>query len=129
MRNRIEEDHAKMVECLMKDPCEIQEQMLSLDYDLMHCIFGISGEAGELLDAIKRKIIYRKELDVENVVEELGDLEFYLESLRSNLGITREMTLQANMGKLVKRYADYKYSDQRAQERADKQASVIAATI
>lgn len=35
---------------------------------------GVSGEAGELLDAVKKSVVYKKPLDRENVVEELGDL-------------------------------------------------------
>lgn len=82
---------------------------------------GVSGEAGELLDAIKKVAVYRKPVDRANVVEELGDLEFYMEGLRQGLGITREETLLANINKLSKRYEGLKYSDSAAQTRADKQ--------
>ena len=50
-------------------------------------VVGVSGEAGELLDAVKKAVIYRKPLDLENVIEELGDLEFYMEGLRQGLEI------------------------------------------
>ncbi len=83
---------------------------------------GISGEAGELLDAIKKQVIYRKPLDRENVLEELGDLEFYMEGIRQGLGITREQCLAANIAKLGKRYEGMRYTDTAAQERADKSA-------
>jgi NTP pyrophosphatase (non-canonical NTP hydrolase) len=86
----------------------------------MHMAIGISGEAGELLDAIKKQVIYRKPLDRENVLEELGDLEFYMEGIRQGLGITREQCLEANIAKLGKRYEGMKYTDGAAQERADK---------
>ena len=81
---------------------------------------GVSGESGELLDAIKKATIYRKPIDMDNVIEELGDLEFYMEGLRQGLGITREQTLEANIKKLSVRYASLSYSDQQAQDRADK---------
>lgn len=57
---------------------------------------------------------------MENVIEELGDIEFYLEGMRQQLGITREQTLEANISKLSKRYHSGSYSDTQAQERADK---------
>lgn len=82
---------------------------------------GISGEAGELLDAIKKGVIYRKPLDRENIIEELGDIEFYLEGLRQQLHISREETLLANINKLSKRYEKLSYSNDAAQTRADKQ--------
>ncbi|MCI4435421.1 MAG: nucleoside triphosphate pyrophosphohydrolase family protein [Ignisphaera sp.] len=87
---------------------------------LLHMAVGISGEAGELLDAVKKTCIYNKELDLENVIEELGDIEFYMEGLRSSLGLTRDDILLINMEKLNKRYSKNTYSDEQAQQRVDK---------
>ena len=81
---------------------------------------GISGEAGELLDAIKKSVIYLRPLDIPNIIEELGDLEFYMEGLRERLNITREQVLQNNINKLTIRYGKM-YSDKSANERKDKQ--------
>jgi len=81
---------------------------------------GISGESGELLDAIKKHTIYGKELDLENVIEELGDIEFYMEGLRASLGITRGQVLRANTAKLLKRYSKGSYSNEAAIAREDK---------
>jgi NTP pyrophosphatase (non-canonical NTP hydrolase) len=81
---------------------------------------GIAGEASELLDAIKKHVFYNAPLNMENVIEELGDLEFYMEGLRTTLGITLEQTLDSNVSKLSVRYKGFNYSDQQAQDRADK---------
>lgn len=91
--------------------------------NLWHAATGISGESGELLDAIKKHVAYDSDLDRENVIEELGDLEFYMERLRSALFITREETLEANIEKLAKRYPGFHFSNQAAQHRADKAAT------
>lgn len=112
--------HNEMVKALVKSGATIASEIDGDDAHMMHMAIGISGEAGELLDAIKKRVIYRKELDRENVLEELGDLEFYLEGLRQQLGITREECLAANIQKLGKRYESFKYSDQSAQARKDK---------
>ena len=91
------------------------------DYDAaMHAAIGVSGEAGELLDAVKKCWAYNKPIDRDNIIEELGDLEFYMEALRRELLITRETTLQHNHDKLCKRYSEGAYSDEAAQQRADK---------
>ncbi len=87
---------------------------------MIHAILGISGECGELLDAVKKHVIYGKPLDRENIVEELGDLYFYLTHLHQILLIPREECINANMSKLAKRYPGYNYTDQKAKERADK---------
>jgi len=82
-------------------------------------ILGICGESGELLDAVKKAVIYRQDLDKDNVEEELGDIEFYLEGFRQRLGIKRLDTLRANIKKLKKRYPFY-YTNKAAKERKDK---------
>lgn len=113
--------HPELVKALVKPPAKIDEQMNLIKLDMVHAVLGISGEAGELLDAIKKHVIYDKALDIDNVIEELGDLEFYLEQLRQRLGISRELTLNANISKLKKRYESMSYSDEAAHRRADKQ--------
>lgn len=91
---------------------------------LMHAAVGVAGEAGELLDAVKKVWAYGKPLDLENAIEELGDLEFYMEALRQQIGVSREQVLQANQEKLAKRYPGLRYSDSLAQQRLDKESTV-----
>jgi NTP pyrophosphatase (non-canonical NTP hydrolase) len=112
--------HAEMVRTLVKPGSHIASALTANEADLWHAATGVVGEAGELIDAVKKHVIYRKDIDRANVVEELGDIEFYLEQVRQNLGITRDETLEANIDKLSVRYNGLKYSDQAAQDRADK---------
>jgi NTP pyrophosphatase (non-canonical NTP hydrolase) len=81
---------------------------------------AIPGEAGELADAIKKHIIYDKPLDVMNVIEELGDLMFFITALMNKMNLSMENVLQANVVKLNKRYPALQYSDSAAQARLDK---------
>ena len=112
--------YADMVKALAKPGHEIVKQQTAEQAHIQHMAIGISGESGELLDAVKRNTIYQKPLDRENVIEELGDLEFYMEGLRQGLNITREQTILANIHKLGKRYISGAYSNAQAQDRADK---------
>lgn len=112
--------HNEMVAALAKDGQLILDEMNAGQMHLTHMAIGIAGEAGELLDAVKKSSIYQKEIDRENVIEELGDLEFYMEGLRQGLNITREETIAGNIAKLSKRYEGLQYSNEAAQERADK---------
>jgi NTP pyrophosphatase (non-canonical NTP hydrolase) len=115
--------HAELVAALVKPGEQIKAEVTADELHLLHMLLGICGEAGELLDALKKTIIYRKPLDKENVTEELGDLEFYLEGARSSplINVKREETLKHNIAKLSKRYESLRYSDDAARERADKQ--------
>ena len=98
----------------------LAKKMPSIVEDRLHAAVGISGEAGELLDAVKKNWVYNKELDSENVKEELGDLMFYITAMMLLQGITLDEVLEANVTKLEKRYAGLQYSDEAAQTRADK---------
>lgn len=90
--------------------------------DLVHAAMGISGESGELLDAIKKHVVYGKKLDRINVIEELGDLIFYIHAMMNLLGISEQQVLQHNACKLQARYESMSYSDKAAQKRQDKLA-------
>lgn len=109
-----------MTLALAKDGQQIINELTPEKADLLHMAVGVSGEAGELLDAVKKAVIYNKEMDLENIIEELGDLEFYMSKIRQIVGITREEILKQNIDKLSIRYAKGKYSNDQAQERADK---------
>jgi len=113
--------HPELVKALCKPGEEIVDGMNPHRAHLLHMGVGVCGEAGELMDAIKQSAIYFKPINRDNVVEELGDLEFYMEGLRQKMKITREETLAANIEKLSKRYHQMKYSDEQAAARADKQ--------
>ena len=118
--NTVEVKHANMVRDLVKDPRAIKDQLTSNHVQLIHMIMGIAGETGELLDAVKKHVMYGKPLDIDNVVEELGDIEFYLAGLRQELGIGRLSILNFNYQKLSMRYPEGSYSDAAAINRADK---------
>jgi NTP pyrophosphatase (non-canonical NTP hydrolase) len=112
--------HPELVRALVKPGELMVAEATPVNMHLLHMAVGVCGEAGELIDAVKKAAIYQKQLDINNIIEELGDLEFYMEGLRQSLGLTREQCLQANIDKLSIRYNGIKYSDKAAQQRADK---------
>lgn len=120
IENMREHDFRSMVAGLAKPGDQIQASLSPRKCHLLHMVLGISGEAGELLDAAKKHVIYGKELDLENVREEAGDILFYLEGLLQPLGISLDDCRQATMDKLAKRYPGFQYTNQAAIERADK---------
>lgn len=110
---------------LMKPGEEIAALLTADEADLWHGATGVAGEAGELLDAIKKHVVYKKPLDRENVVEELADLRFYMAALMNGLAITEVEITEAINRKLGKRYASGSYSNEQAQARADKRPQAI----
>jgi len=113
-------EYKNFVMSKVKSGTEIASNMSPDEAHLIHMAIGVAGEAGELLDCIKKHTMYKKPLDLDNLIEELGDLEFYMEGIRYAVGIPREATIVANLTKLSKRYPK-RYTNKDAQERADKQ--------
>ena len=114
-------NHATLVHNLSKPGEDIIASMTPNKAHVLHMAIGIAGEAGELLEAIKKYVMYEKEIDGANIIEELGDLEYYMEGLRQGLCIRRDETIENNISKLSKRYASGSFSNQQAQDRADKE--------
>lgn len=105
------------------------KSLLTPDGSMMHAAIGCAGEGGELLDAVKKVFIYRKDWNavdktgqspLANVLEELGDFRFYYQALLNLLDLNDSDVIAHNYAKLRTRYASGKYSDQQAQARADK---------
>jgi len=86
---------------------------------LLHAALGIAGEAGEIVDAVKKHWVYGKALDRENLIEEIGDLLFYTQALARLVDVDIDGAIAANVAKLNKRYPAG-YTDAAAIARADK---------
>jgi NTP pyrophosphatase (non-canonical NTP hydrolase) len=110
--------YSDMVMALAKSGADILETLNPAKVHLWHMASGVAGEGSEVLDEIKKHVAYDKPLDTAKVIEELGDVEFYLEGIRQALGITREQVLETNSIKLSLRYSKG-YSDQAAIKRED----------
>jgi NTP pyrophosphatase (non-canonical NTP hydrolase) len=83
---------------------------------LLHGAIGVSTEAGEILDAVKKHAYYGKALDEVNLVEELGGLFWYMAIMADELGVDFESIMAKNLLKLQARYQG-KFSSDRAMKR------------
>ena len=114
------DEYRLFVDKKMKSGEDILAKMTPLKADLSHSARGVATEAGEFNDAIKRWVDYDRQLDVDNVIEEAGDLLFYLTNALTKLGIPIEVVIDRNVTKLNKRYKSG-YTDAEAEARADKE--------
>lgn len=96
------------------------EQHFMVAGEPLECASLLAIAGGQLLDAVKKHVVYQKDIDLEKVKYALASLEVHVEVVRQALSVTREETLEANIAKLSVRYKGLKYSDKAAQERADK---------
>jgi len=73
---------------------------------ILHAGLGLTTEVGELMDNIKKHLIYGKPFDVINAKEEAGDILWYLAVYCNALGMTNfDEAMNLNIQKLKARYS------------------------
>jgi len=112
--------YQQFVNSIVKPGAEIVRQLTPQQAHLLHMAVGVSGEAGELLDVVKKHCVYQKQIDIPHIIEEAGDILFYLTGLLNELDLSLEDCIDANREKLSRRYASGRYSNEQAIARADK---------
>ena len=73
-------------------------------------VLGLAGEAGECCDIVKKYKYQGHELNKEKLMDELGDVLWYIAETASGLGVTLEEVAQYNLDKLHKRYHGNKFN-------------------
>lgn len=71
---------------------------------LMNAALGLTGEAGEFADHIKKYAFQGHGLDKEHLKNELGDIMWYIALACKATGLTFDDIMKANIEKLKKRY-------------------------
>jgi len=102
-------DYPKFVDSL-----RAYNDRMGLSGDILHSAVGISGEAGELLDHIKKVIWQQHCIDVDYIIKELGDILFYLTSMCNCVGTDIDEVRELNIEKLTKRYPDGVFDAERS---------------
>jgi len=92
-------------------PSELHEPNMRI----LHAGIGIFGEGGEILEAIIKQVT-TGELDLVNVGEEGGDVDWYRAILASESGLSIEQAWEQNIAKLKVRYGD-KFDAAKAEHR------------
>ena len=66
--------------------------------------YGMNGEAGECIEILKKVEFQGHEFDPNRLIDELGDVMWYVAQTATGLGITLEDVAHGNIKKLEKRY-------------------------
>ena len=80
---------------------------------------GLAGEIGEVIDIMKKHIYQGKELDITDVIEEVGDVLWYIANFCNVNNITMDECMESNIKKLRKRFPNG-FTVKDANERKDK---------
>lgn len=73
---------------------------------LTNASMGLSGEAGEFTDAVKKHLFHGHALDKQKLSKEIGDLLWYCAQAARALGTDLETVMVQNIEKLKKRYPE-----------------------
>lgn len=71
---------------------------------LANYALGLTGEAGECGDIIKKEVFHGHRRDAQAIKKELGDVLHYVAGLATMYGWTLEEVAMGNIEKLMKRY-------------------------
>ena len=81
------------------------ELLLGMDAGgILNACLGLSGEVGEFNDMIKKWIFHEKELDVDHLEKECGDILWYIALMCNSFGWNMDEVMQMNIDKLQARY-------------------------
>lgn len=71
---------------------------------LSYLTHGLTGEAGEVAEYVKKLLWHGKKPDIEGLPYELGDVLWYLDRLAALEGYTLEQIAEMNVAKLKARH-------------------------
>lgn len=71
---------------------------------VLNAALGLTGEAGEVADMIKKYVYHGHKLTTNELVKELGDVMWYIALMCDTLGISMDTVANTNIEKLKKRY-------------------------
>ena len=76
------------------------------DQIIINACLGLSGEVGEVNDLIKKNMFQGHPLNKEDLINELGDIAWYLAEAATALNVDLEEILIKNIEKLKKRFPE-----------------------
>lgn len=76
------------------------------EQQLANAALGLTGEAGEVAEVIKKHLFHATPLDRDAIIKELGDCLWYIGAFATVLDLSMDDIAQRNIDKLKKRYPE-----------------------
>ncbi len=89
-----------------KDVIRTVNKTLERNEHIANAALGLTGEAGEVAEVIKKALYQGHLLNKDKVAEELGDVMFYVAYMADCIGFTLEQIMSLNVMKRRSRYPD-----------------------
>lgn len=88
------------------------------EQQLANAALGLTGEAGEVAEVIKKHLFHATPLDEVALAKELGDCLWYIGAFATVLGLSLNDIAEGNIEKLKKRYPEG-FSAERSRNRVE----------
>lgn len=96
--NNMTMDNYQKLAMRTKSATQVPEEIL------LNAVMGIAGEAGEVVDEMKKVYFQGHEFDVESIMFEVGDILWYIALMCEGLGCSMSEVAEMNIEKLKIRY-------------------------
>ena len=73
---------------------------------LLNGCLGLTGEAGEFCDMVKKWVFHEKNVDIDHMKKEIGDVMWYVAMICHSMDWKLDEILQMNVDKLKARYPE-----------------------
>lgn len=97
----------------LKNPLYLSKEKM----DLLHAAVGLVTESIEFFDQVYKHVLLDKPLDKVNLIEELGDIDWYKNIPHRQLNISAGQVWELNIKKLEKRYPKLRFDENDAVNR------------
>lgn len=78
----------------------------TLQQRLTNAALGLTGEAGEVADLLKKHLFHGHDLEHGKLISELGDVLWYVTQACDALGVPLSLIMEVNIEKLKRRYPE-----------------------
>jgi NTP pyrophosphatase (non-canonical NTP hydrolase) len=104
---------------------------MGTDMNIVHAAMLLCTESGEIMSEVKRNFAYGKPLDTRNIIEELGDVLWGVALMCTQMGVTMESVMEANIAKLAARYPNLSFDADRAinRDKAAEQEAIAGVRV
>ena len=110
LRARAQDRHYTAHDMLLDEYQKLAARTLGGDrtheQQVANAALGLTGEAGEVAEIIKKHLFHATPLDNDALMKELGDCLWYIAAFGTVLGFSLDDIAQRNIDKLRKRYPE-----------------------
>ena len=93
--------HSQLVETLSRTGAVALLELTESQSNMLYGVMSLADKAGDLQTLVKDSITMKTPVEVDNMIEMLGTIEFHLEGIRQTLHVERDYVIEKNIESLT----------------------------